>query len=202
MTRDNDGTAGRSEGSDGERKGAKYRGVIPEVLKHTSRLGNHSTIKVNNTKYMYIYTSFMLIRSPHLCRHNQLKATVLTKRTPEWLNAWLYLLRVIFSQSMRRAERRGGDIFTYSALWLMYSPPSPSLLPKITPLPIIFSLQLKIKKNTTIRFTAVDSVFLTIVNLVGIVGKYFCGFEHSDENICGRLMTWHFITVNIKITIM
>jgi len=67
--------------------------------------------------------------------------------------------------------------------------PIPFSSPKNYPLPIIFSLQLKIKKNTTIRFTAVDSVFLTIVNLVGIVGKYFCGFEHSDENICGLLMT-------------
>jgi hypothetical protein len=65
--------------------------------------------------------------------------------------------------------------------------PSLSLLQKISP-SLYFFVTNK-NKNTTIRFTTVDSVFLTIVNLVGIVGRDFCGFEQNDGNICGLLMT-------------
>jgi hypothetical protein len=80
--------------------------------------------------------------------------------------------------------------------------PLPLLFSKKFPLPFIFSLRTKIIIKNTFRFIAVDSVFLTIVNLVGIAGRDFCGFDHNDENICGLLMTWYFITVNIEIRII
>ena len=71
-------------------------------------------------------------------------------------------------------DARGGgtDFYLFCFVIDVFSP-IPFSSPKNYPPSHYFFATIENKKNTTIRFTAVDSVFLTIVNLVGIVGEYF-----------------------------
>jgi len=131
----------------GHGRGQKYRHVIPEVAE-----AHFAAWESQHNKSKYYKNIPRLCRHEvHLCCHHQLKATVLTKHSPEWVNAWIYLLRVIFSQSMR--EGVGGRIFTYSALWLMYSPPTPFSSPKNYP-PFHYFFATNENKKTTPQFVS------------------------------------------------